>query len=950
MSPRDAGNPDPAILVSAAPSNSRSSGAWVWQARLDSRYILRESTEHLASFRVQTAGRPRLSFTLPPGAELRGVAVDQVPLAASVVPRSDGALTVDLPAGKQFASVVLQFVTTPGDIPRCWGSILPAWPEVDVPVLSRRWKLWLPAGMELSESDTRWESPAIETPTWSQRLFGPLGRSSRQSMFDPLAAADWRALLGRDGVDQAARSSWQQFHTALAAALAGAENSAEQLSWGELLGRVSATLAAADITVLADVPGLNQMALVPETRLVVPAAAVGRDRALAALEQARVFVLAGPQSIVLTSEAAAGDYRSQIVTSGDRQWGWLLPGPLADALDPSAHGGGSPRVEAATQWAAGPVGPWPPTPAALSPSWDSRGWNTYTLGWQDGPAVPVRVVNKAAMQSLSWGVFLLVLAISVWARPNRLHALVLAAALFAAVGLLVSPALVPITAAGFLAAICGVLFAATERYAARRHRTPVNRRKSMVPASALLLALTAFSSLALGVIGAAAQTPPAAAQTPTAADPAPAESVDRTPAPQSPTTPAGVTAGNGRATSAVARVFVPVDEAQVPVGTKVYVPLEFYNGLLRQVAAASEQPGDWLLTRAAYRAVLSPAGAQKGVAAAELKATYDLQVFRPHAEVKLPLTHDALALVAGSAKLDGRLVEVNWPDGQRVLSLAVDQPGIYRLELGFEPVLRSEGGMTGFELAIPSLPEAALSVSSLGDPAAVEVIGARGAISSVKPDANLPGAGDHELHADVGPSDRIGLRWPDEKNLPASLPNLDVEELIWVKLQPGSPVVDARFKFRVVDGKVRRVRILADPRLRLLPSWHGASAVTALHTFPGDPETIELELSASAGDQVVVDLTFLVAGTSGIGSFRLPRLEAAGARLTGRLLAITVDPALHWEEQIGDEVRPLTPADFSAAWGETTVKPQLVYAIPRGEAAWSLGTRRAKTAARSNSR
>ena len=102
-----------------------------------------------------------------------------------------------------------------------------------------------------------------------------------------------------------------------------------------------------------------------------------------------------------------------------------------------------------------------------------------------------------------------------------------------------------------------------------------------------------------------------------------------------------------------------------------------------------------------------------------------------------------------------------------------------------------------------------------------------------------------------------------------------MEELIWVKLQPGSPVIDARFKFRVIDGKVRRVRVLADPRLRLLPSWNTGSAVTALHTLPGDPETIEMELAAAAGEQVTLDLTFLVAGTSGIGNFRLPRLEAA---------------------------------------------------------------------------
>ena len=112
------------------------------------------------------------------------------------------------------------------------------------------------------------------------------------------------------------------------------------------------------------------------------------------------------------------------------------------------------------------------------------------------------------------------------------------------------------------------------------------------------------------------------------------------------------------------------------------MPLEFYSALLRQVAAASEQPGDWLLTRSAYRVTVSPMGAEKSIGVAEFRATFDLQVFRPNVEVKLPLGHDGLALVAGSAKLDGRAIEVLWPESQRTLSFVVEQAGTCRLELG----------------------------------------------------------------------------------------------------------------------------------------------------------------------------------------------------------------------------------------------------------------------------
>ncbi len=457
--------------------------------------------------------------------------------------------------------------------------------------------------------------------------------------------------------------------------------------------------------------------------------------------------------------------------------------------------------------------------------------------------------------------------------------------------------------------------------------------------------MTALAAAGLGLMAGAAEAPPVALPDVADSDPSAATAADQSDvagedpqldfesvSPQAPGEP-----------DVVQRVFVPVDDAQHPVGGKMYVPLDFYNTLLRQAAADSEQPGDWLITRAAYHATLSPLGAQKNLGMAEFKAAFDLHVFRPNVEVHLPLGEKGLALVADSAKLDGRSIELVWSESHRALSFLAEQTGVFRLELGLEPLLHRDDGMTGFELSLPPLPNAALSVTSSGEPVAVEVSGVRGAVSAVRAGGLADAASDHELHADLGPTHRIELRWPDDTSMPASLPNVDVEELIWVKLQPGSPVIDARFKFRIVDGRVRRVRVLADPRLRLLPSWTAASPVTALHITPGDPETIDLEISGEAGEHVVVDLTFLVAGTSGIGNFRLPRLEVSGARLTNRLLAVTIDPALHWEEQLGDEVRQLAPADFSAAWGDSEAKPQLVCAIPRGEAAWSLATRPRET-------
>ena len=71
----------------------------------------------------------------------------------------------------------------------------------------------------------------------------------------------------------------------------------------------------------------------------------------------------------------------------------------------------------------------------------------------------------------------------------------------------------------------------------------------------------------------------------------------------------------------------------------------------------------------------------------------------------------------------------------------------------------------------------------------------------------------------------------------------------------------------------------------------------------------------------------------------MPRLESLGVRSSRRLLAVSLDPSLHYDEQLGDDIKPQSTADFLAAWGTASREPQLVYAIPQGMAAWLLATR-----------
>ena len=111
-----------------------------------------------------------------------------------------------------------------------------------------------------------------------------------------------------------------------------------------------------------------------------------------------------------------------------------------------------------------------------------------------------------------------------------------------------------------------------------------------------------------------------------------------------------------------------------------------------------------------------------------------------------------------------------------------------------------------------------------------------------------------------------------------------------------------------------------------------------MHTIPGDPQRVELELADEVTDQVTVDLSFLVTGASGVGSLRLPRLESADARASRRSLAMSVDPALQHRVQAGEDSRAVEVREFLGSWGATDGKPLQAFNIPRGEPVWFLAT------------
>jgi hypothetical protein len=235
------------------------------------------------------------------------------------------------------------------------------------------------------------------------------------------------------------------------------------------------------------------------------------------------------------------------------------------------------------------------------------------------------------------------------------------------------------------------------------------------------------------------------------------------------------------------------------------------------------------------------------------------------------------------------------------------------------------------ELRIPRLPTSRLELNLPADAPVIEVPTATGSVSHEQ----LP----PRLVAELGASDQLAIRWPDVAGSTRLGPALDVEELLWLKVHPGSVVLSARLKLKVVEGAVRQLRLAVDPRLRVLPFRDPDSPVGQVQTTPGEPQIVQLEMARPISDQGVVEVNFLVAGTSGIGNVRLPQVQVLDARVTRRWMAVSLDRALVYEEQAANRLEPVATPVFEAAWGKAEGPPALAYNLPASQPAWSLATR-----------
>src|SRR5205823_2650924 len=127
----------------------------------------------------------------------------------------------------------------------------------------------------------------------------------------------------------------------------------------------------------------------------------------------------------------------------------------------------------------------------------------------------------------------------------------------------------------------------------------------------------------------------------------------------------------------------------------------------------------------------------------------------------------------------------------------------------------------GFDLSVPPAAVCRMKLTAPHEMADVRFPTARG-------------GSDHDPATGVwtnqyGATPRISVRWTDAAHGMPAESVVQADELAWLKVQPGSVVLDLKYKLTVKEGRLREFRVAVDPRLRLLPG-PASDAVTVTQT------------------------------------------------------------------------------------------------------------------------
>lgn len=868
----------------------------VWSVRVETTIESSGREMHLARYRLENEGRRLVRFKLPDDCYVNGVWLDGLAIARKV---NEGFLEVPLPPTARYVEVLVQLESNNAKL-GVTSVRKSVWPRPDAPVMSCESSIKVPESYEVYPVGAAGDELRSSKWSWTERLFGPLARSGT-APFGPTEFDGWLASVSASPTVESNRA----LDTLLAklgvaiestTVAAQVDESSEGATWGELLDAWNAVAKSEEVPLFVDVKALSHAGINAHTPLIDIASAVPRNQTLALLNRSALVLVLHRRTLILTtvpgcssiSDQAETVFGSTVVRDQSRIW---------DEPIHNATVGIASRFALVPIWKTESTHVWPAVLAG--PEFSDEPKQVVSLSSAD-PRVDARfrLVNKARVRLIGAALFFVVIGVALWrAQKNMAWSVGVTIALVAA-ALAVPVWLVPIFSSAVLGAIVFwilALFWSSIGHPVERSESDISNHSTAAARALTLLAVVIAFGYAV----------------PSFAQDEPKQAVRK---------------------HATPWVFVPVDDERKPSGDRYHVPLDFDRRLREFIALATERPQGWILREISYRAKFSWAAASNRLQLDALSALYDFEVLDALSTVELPLPSGVGISDTISARKNGMTLELPYNPESRRFALPIIRRGSHQMEIPLTAMVEEGSMASGFSMPIPPVPTSRVVLELPADAPLLEVDSALGQVLR-NPDLST-------IEADLGGSDTLTVSWPTMAMRREMQPTSEVDELVWLRVEPETLLVESQFKLRVTSGSVDKLDLEVDPRLRLLPFKNEKSDVSKAE-YLEDEGLIRFHFDPPIRDQATVAASFLLNDASAIGHLNMPQLKAVGTRSRQRLFAVSLAEMFRADRAEGVGFSAVPVADFLAAWGQASSAPNMAYRRTASEFDWSLPIRTA---------
>lgn len=896
------------IVIDRLQARMAPASQWIWNCRLQSRYLADGQGTHIARYYLESAGNSRFEVRLPAGSDLRGLDVNGSNFSGNVRTEKGEFLEIPLPADARYPLVEITYSTRRAEL-RTWDQLVSQFPEVRVPELKRTWQVSLPPGYRATRELHSADGSDSTGLSWSRRLFGPLARrddTPRFPLFAPYQwALTWKRWRGEPVSAPRADAWFEQLEVAWPQREQKSELPTTMRQW---LTRSLASAGDAGLTsnLWIDTAALQDRGVVPDAPLGDPLTSSESSRAAAWLNAKQLCLVQFSEQVLLTSRTQLARHADSVVAT-ERTNVALIPEGTAWGAElsrqiGSAQGNVVPLKVFITAPAA-EESPWKERRADSVADWVGSEMPYVELTVDAGEVGAIGIERTAVVGALSLSLLLIAAGlVSCWRHYSSRWLVPLALAL-AAIATAAPAAWAPLVSYCMWGIACGVgLGLLRRRIPWSRGTTPVpEATHAQTAATALVLVIAAIAALAAGRTWA------------------------QTPNKESPDSESGP----------VYPLIVPVDGNQQPTGQYDYLPVDFYDALHRRANEADRSARDWLATDATYRAVFNWRQQRSTLDLTSLTAQFRVEVLEPGKDVEIPWDGRPGSCELLEARLDGQPVQPIWNSERTRIALPLRIAGTHELEFVLRPATREQPGEQSLVMSILPVATARLLMEVPVGAPEVHVPSAHGT-SQVNPETGV-------VVVALGPARQLEMRWQAKPSDDQITRPIDVQQLVWLKVHPkGNPeavLLDTLFRLESAGRPLEQIAMRLDARLRLQSDQGDEVDWTHEPVVGTEDNLLTVRWKDPLKSVRQLRLQFLVADTTGLGNVSLPRLEFTDGLVTRRWLAVSISPDLEFTPNTSDFYRPLDAAEFLAVWGEAEAAPNLCYRVAAEDPSWSLATR-----------